>query len=60
MYKLFSMEEAIKSLVGFGGLAASWSIAGTYDIVALLLAVASLVYVVLNIAEKVKKWQDGQ
>lgn len=54
------MEEAVKSLVGFGGLIASWSIAGTYDIVALLLASASLVYVIINIAEKLKKWNDGQ
>ena len=60
MYKWISMEEAVKSLVGFGGLIASWSIAGTYDIVALLLASASLVYVIINIAEKLKKWNDGQ
>ena len=48
------MEEALKTTVGFTGLIASWTISGTYDVVALLLATASLVYVIINIAEKLK------
>ena len=54
------MEEALKTTVGFTGLIASWTISGTYDVVALLLATASLIYVIINIAEKLKKWKDGQ
>lgn len=54
------MEEAFKTLVGISGLFASISIAETHAIVGLLLALASLVYMVINIIEKIKKWNDGQ
>ena len=54
------MEEAFKTLVGISGLFASISIAETHAVVGLLLAIASLVYMIVSIVEKIKKWNDGQ
>ena len=52
------MEEAFKTLVGISGLFASISIAETHAVVGLLLALASLIYMVINIIEKLRKWND--
>lgn len=48
------MEEALKSLVGLVGLFASISLAPIHELIALLLAAASLIYMIVSIIEKVK------
>ena len=54
------MEEAFKTLIGISGLFASISIAETHAVVGLLLATASLVYMIVCIVEKIAKWNNGQ
>lgn len=54
------MEEAVKTLVGVSGLFASISIAPIHEVIALLLATASLIYMVINIIDKLIKMKNGQ
>ena len=54
------MEESFKTLVGVSGLFASISIAETHAVVGLLLATASLIYMIVCIVEKIAKWNDGR
>lgn len=58
------MEEALKSLVGFAGLFASISLAPIHELVAFLLGLASLIFMIVSILDKIidikKKWGDGR
>ena len=58
------MEEALKTLVGFAGLFVSISLAPTHELIAFLLGLASLIFMIVSIIDKVmdikKKWNDGQ